>query len=67
MKRPLCFSCLHRENRPELGVSDQLVYCRRKEMVVRPKSECPIYSKATSRAVQELNKALYGMIVEEVE
>lgn len=35
-------------------------------MVVRPKSECPIYSKATSRAVQELNKALYGMI-EEVE
>ncbi|NLX46689.1 MAG: hypothetical protein GXY70_00735 [Euryarchaeota archaeon] len=62
MTNKLCFSCLHRENRPELGLSDQLVYCRKKEVVVRPKLECPLYSRATARAVQELNRALYGVI-----
>jgi hypothetical protein len=34
--------------------------------VVRPKGECPLYSRATARAVQELNRALYGTL-EEVE
>ncbi|MCX6650463.1 MAG: hypothetical protein NT131_02240 [Methanomassiliicoccales archaeon] len=64
MTKALCFSCLHRENRPELGLSDQLIYCRKKEMVVRPKIECNLYSKATSKAVQELNRALYGVMEE---
>ncbi len=62
MKKALCFSCLQRENRPEIGLSDQLTYCRKKEMVVRPKMECPLYSRATARAVQELNRALYGVM-----
>ncbi|MCG7844400.1 MAG: hypothetical protein MIO90_03100 [Methanomassiliicoccales archaeon] len=66
MNKALCFHCLQRENRPELGLSDQLIYCRKKEMVVRPKTECRLYSKATARAVQELNRALYG-VMEEVE
>jgi hypothetical protein len=64
MKKALCFTCLHRENRPELGVNDQLIYCRKKEMVVRPKGECPLYSRATARAMQELNRALYGTMEE---
>jgi len=62
MTKALCFSCLQRENRPEIGLSDQLTYCRKKEMVVRPKMECPLYSRATARAVQELNRALYGVM-----
>jgi hypothetical protein len=60
-----CFACLHREIRPELGVNGQLVYCRKKEMVVRPKTECTLYSRATKQSVKDLHRAIYGEIEEE--
>ena len=62
-----CFTCLHREIRPELGVNGQLIYCRKKEMVVRPKAECPLYSRATKQSVKELHRSIYGEIEEETE
>jgi hypothetical protein len=62
-----CFTCLHREIRPELGVNGQLIYCRRKEMVVRAKPECTLYSRATRQSVKELHKSIYGEIEEEHE
>ncbi|OPY31422.1 MAG: hypothetical protein A4E32_01878 [Methanomassiliicoccales archaeon PtaU1.Bin124] len=65
--KPLCFTCLHRENRPELGVNDQLIYCRKKDMVVRPKVECTVFYRATQQSIKELHKSLYGTIDEEGE
>jgi len=65
--KPLCFLCLHRENRPELGVNDQLIYCRKKDLVVRPKTECTLFTKATQQSIKELHKTLYGVIEDEGE
>jgi hypothetical protein len=63
--KPLCSTCLNRENRPEIGVGGQLIYCRKKDMVLRPKTQCGLYSKATAQSVRELHRALYGVIEEE--
>jgi len=60
-----CFSCLHREYRPELGIGGDLIYCRKKDMVVRPKLQCTIYTRATQQSVRELHRSLYGTIDEE--
>jgi hypothetical protein len=60
-----CFTCLQREIRPELGVNGQLIYCRKKQMVVRPKNECTLYFRATKQAIQDLNRTIYGEIDEE--
>jgi hypothetical protein len=65
--KPLCSTCLNRENRPEIGVGGQLIYCRKKDMVLRPKLECALYAKATVQSVRELHRALYGEIEEEEE
>jgi hypothetical protein len=62
--KQLCFSCLQRETRPELGVNGQLIYCRKKDMVVRPKLECNLYFRATQQSVRDLHKSLYGVIEE---
>jgi hypothetical protein len=48
-------------------VNGQLIYCRKKEMVVRPKTECTLYSRATKQAVKDLNRTIYGEILEEHE
>jgi hypothetical protein len=34
-------------------------------MVVRPKVECNLYSRATKQSVKELNRSIYGEIEEE--
>lgn len=44
-----------------------MIYCRKKEMVVSAKAECPIYSRATRQSVKELHRTIYGEIEEEVE
>ena len=44
-----------------------MVYCRRKEMVVRAKTECTLYSRATKQAVKDLHRTIYGEIEEEHE
>jgi hypothetical protein len=62
-----CFTCLHREIRPDLGVSGQLIYCRKKEMVVTPKVECALYSRATKQSVKDLHRSIYGEIEQEAE
>jgi hypothetical protein len=65
--KPLCQTCLNRENRPEIGVGGQLIYCRKKDMVLRPKVECALYARATAQSVRELHRTLYGEIEEEEE
>ena len=54
-------------DKADLGVSGQLIYCRKKEMVVRPKVECPLYLRATKQSVKDLHRTIYGEIEEEVE
>jgi len=44
-----------------------LIYCRKKDMVLRPKLECALYAKATAQSVRELHRTLYGEIEEEEE
>ncbi len=60
----LCCTCLHREDRPELGLGGKLIYCRKKEMVVSPKLKCDIYSRATKQSIKELERSIYGVIPE---
>lgn len=36
-------------------------------MVVRPKAECSLYSRATRQSVKELHRSIYGEIEEEIE
>ena len=59
-KKALCFSCLYRDARPEVGVGDQLVYCMKKERVVSPKMKCELYTRATEKAKENLRHNLYG-------
>ena len=44
-----------------------MIYCRKKEMVVRPKVECPLYTRATKQSVKDLHRTIYGEIEEEHE
>ncbi|MCE5296734.1 MAG: hypothetical protein LLG16_06485 [Euryarchaeota archaeon] len=48
-------------------MNDQLIYCRKKDMVVRPKAECTLYTRATQQSIKELHRALYGVIEDEGE
>jgi hypothetical protein len=59
-KKALCFSCLYRDARPEVGGGDQLVYCMKKERVVSPKMQCALYARATEKAKEHLRHTLYG-------
>jgi hypothetical protein len=36
-------------------------------MVVRPKAECTLFTKATQQSIKELHKTLYGVIEDEGE
>lgn len=66
-KKALCFTCLFRDVRPEVGAGDRLVYCMRKDRVVSPKMQCDLYSKATEKAKEQLRHTLYGSFSEEDE
>lgn len=64
-RNALCFVCLFRDVRPEVGVGDQLIYCMRKDRVVSPKMRCELFSKATEKAKEQLRNSLYGSFNEE--
>ncbi|MDD1756271.1 MAG: hypothetical protein LUQ39_05485 [Methanomassiliicoccales archaeon] len=66
-KKALCFTCLYRDARPEVGVGDQLLYCMKKERVVSPKMSCALYTRATERAKESLRHSLYGSFNDEDE
>jgi hypothetical protein len=66
-KKALCFSCLYRDARPEVGVGDRLVYCTKKDRVVSPKLQCDLYNRATERAKEQLRNSLYGTFNEDLE
>ncbi|MEM0448499.1 MAG: hypothetical protein QW520_01575 [Methanomassiliicoccales archaeon] len=67
-KKPLCFTCLYRDSRPEVGViGGRLIYCMRKDRVVSPKFTCELYSRATEKAKEQLRKSLYGVYEEDEE
>ncbi len=66
-KKALCFNCLYRDARPEVGVGDRLVYCMKKDMVVSPKEKCDLFTRATEKAKEHLRHALYGTFNEEDE
>lgn len=58
----LCFSCLYSDKRPEAGVNEGLVYCQKKRLVVRPKTQCNIYVRATAQNRESFKASIYGTI-----
>lgn len=58
----LCFSCLYKDERPELGFNSELIYCIKKEIVVRPKIQCDLYVKTTEEGREEMRNVMYGVI-----
>jgi hypothetical protein len=64
-KNALCFSCLYIEERPELGVNDELIYCIKKDKILRPKSECEFYVKSTDETRNALHSQIYGVLFED--
>ena len=61
-EKAMCLSCLYRDARPETGTGFQLIYCTKKEMVVRPKAACAIYDKETERSKEEMRNAIYEKV-----
>jgi hypothetical protein len=60
-KITLCYSCLFKDNRTELGVEGGgLIYCSKKERVVRPKIECELFAQSTDKSREEMRNSLYG-------
>jgi hypothetical protein len=67
-KKALCYSCLFKDNRTELGVDGGgLIYCVKKEMVVRPKADCGLFAQSTEKSREERCNTLYGTFSEEEE
>ena len=67
-EKPLCSSCLFKDNRAELGVEGGgLIYCIKKERVVRPKTECETFAQSTDKSREERRNTLYGTFTEEEE
>jgi hypothetical protein len=56
----MCFSCLYRDTRPETGTGFELIYCTKKEVVIRPKTACTIYERETERSKEDMRNSLYG-------
>lgn len=53
------------DKRPESGLNAGLIYCQKKNLVVRPKAECPIFLRATAQNRQSFNASIYGTIAAE--
>ena len=66
-EKALCFLCLYRDTRPETGTGFELIYCTKKEMVVRPKVTCTLYNKETQQSKEEMRNSIYGTFNEEEE
>jgi hypothetical protein len=60
----LCFSCLYKDERPELGFNSDLIYCIKKEIVVRPKMKCDLYVRSTDEGKEEMRNMMYGMMMD---
>ena len=39
-----------------------MIYCTRKEIVVRPKTKCDLYVKSTDEGREEMRNMMYGVI-----
>ena len=66
--KPLCFQCLYKDKRPESGMNAGLLFCQKKMLVLRPKTECAQYVKETAQNRQSFNTKIYGtMMAEEME
>jgi hypothetical protein len=57
-----CFSCLFSDKRPEAGVNEGMIYCQKKKLVVRPKTQCVIYLPATTQNRESFKASIYGTI-----
>lgn len=66
-KKALCFACLYRDARPELGVGDKLIYCIKKERVIGPKAACELFVRSTEKTREQLRTEIYGTFQEEEE
>jgi hypothetical protein len=53
------------DKRPESGINVGLIYCQKKNLVVRPKAECPVFLRATAQNRQSFNASIYGTIAAE--
>lgn len=63
-----CFSCLFSDKRPEAGINGGLIYCQKKKLVVRPKTQCDVYLRATTQNRESFKASIYGTIeAEELE
>jgi len=63
--KPQCFSCLYMDRRPEAGINAGLIYCQKKKLVVRPKTECAVFLRATAQNRESFNASIYGTIAAE--
>ena len=61
----LCFSCLYSDKRPEAGVNEGLIFCQTKRLVVRPKTQCDVYVRATAQNRESFKASIYGTIAAE--
>lgn len=50
------------DKRPESTMQGGLLYCQKKRLVVRPKTSCDVYIKATAKNIESMKAALYGKI-----
>jgi hypothetical protein len=66
-KKSLCFMCLYRDVRPEVGSGDKLIYCIKKERVVSPKTACELFVRSTDKNREQMKTAMYGTFSEEEE
>ncbi len=56
----LCFVCLYRDSRPELGAGRNLIYCVKKDRVISPKTACELFVRSTERSREEFKNSIYG-------
>lgn len=61
----MCFSCLFADRRPEAGVNAGLLYCQKKKLVVRPKTSCDLYVRATAQNTESFKASIYGTVTAE--
>lgn len=66
--KPICFQCLYMDRRPESGMNAGLLFCQKKRLVLRPKTECALFVKETVQNRMNFKASIYGtMAVEEME
>jgi hypothetical protein len=56
---------LFSDKRPEAGINGGLIYCQKKKLVVRPKTQCEIFVRATTQNRESFNASIYGTLAAE--